>query len=495
MPVPEDRRRHLDPLALCPLDGVAAVVDLRLDVLDLDPAWGVRSVRGSGMRSLSQIDCDPETAMNLPRSSGVLLHPTSLPGGRLGPRGAARSSTGSRRRAQSWWQVLPLGPPDEFDSPVQGRVGVRRLARAAGRPRGGGRGGRAGARSSPRHPTWIGDWAAFAGERRGRRPGALRARVGRAQARTRTSAASGSIGDLPIYVAENGADHLAQPELFAPTSSPACRPTPSPTRASAGATRSTTGRRCARRATAGGSSASAGRSSSTTSCASTTSAASSPTGPCPAESDTAQGGVWRPRAGPRALRRRRRELGALPLIAEDLGVITEPVVAAPRRARPPRDARAPVRLRRASGQPAPAGSAPRERRRLHRHARQRHGRAAGGTRSARTTRRCDRARPGATRRWSLVELAYASPARLAVVPGAGPARARQRGADERPRPEQGQLALAARGRAAHRRARGACPRGDAGRRPVGVGEPMVPPRAPSFCLSGFEWRGCGLPGG
>ena len=29
----------------------------------------------------------------------------------------------------------------------------------------------------------------------------------------------------------------------------------------------------------------------------------------------------------------------------------------------------------------------------------------------------------------------------------------------------------------------------------GVGEPMVPPRAPSFCVDGFEWRWCGLSGG
>src|SRR5262245_30845317 len=56
------------------------------------------------------------------RSGGVLLHPTSLPGpygvGDLGP--AAHAWVEALARAgQSWWQVLPLGPPGFGDSPYQ----------------------------------------------------------------------------------------------------------------------------------------------------------------------------------------------------------------------------------------------------------------------------------------------------------------------------------------------------------------------------------------
>src|SRR5919198_3580239 len=50
------------------------------------------------------------------RSSGVLLHPTSLPGGRLGPE-AYEFVDWLEAAGQSWWQVLPLGPPDAFGSP------------------------------------------------------------------------------------------------------------------------------------------------------------------------------------------------------------------------------------------------------------------------------------------------------------------------------------------------------------------------------------------
>src|SRR5207244_6722988 len=50
------------------------------------------------------------------RSSGVLLHPTSLPGGRLGPEAEALVDW-LVDAGQSWWQVLPLGPPDPFGSP------------------------------------------------------------------------------------------------------------------------------------------------------------------------------------------------------------------------------------------------------------------------------------------------------------------------------------------------------------------------------------------
>ncbi|MBX9585546.1 MAG: 4-alpha-glucanotransferase [Gemmataceae bacterium] len=60
--------------------------------------------------------------MSLPRSSGVLLHPTGLPGpfgvGDLGPAGFAWVET-LARAGQGWWQVLPVGPTGYGDSPYQ----------------------------------------------------------------------------------------------------------------------------------------------------------------------------------------------------------------------------------------------------------------------------------------------------------------------------------------------------------------------------------------
>ncbi|MCX8070876.1 MAG: 4-alpha-glucanotransferase [Candidatus Binatia bacterium] len=60
--------------------------------------------------------------MRLPRASGVLLHPTSLPSrfgiGNLGP--AAREWVDCLAAAgQRWWQILPLGPTGFGDSPYQ----------------------------------------------------------------------------------------------------------------------------------------------------------------------------------------------------------------------------------------------------------------------------------------------------------------------------------------------------------------------------------------
>jgi 4-alpha-glucanotransferase len=59
---------------------------------------------------------------SLPRSSGLLLHPTSLPGpfgiGDLGPIAYRWVETLAAMK-QSWWQVLPLGPTGAGDSPYQ----------------------------------------------------------------------------------------------------------------------------------------------------------------------------------------------------------------------------------------------------------------------------------------------------------------------------------------------------------------------------------------
>src|SRR3954453_19107668 len=56
------------------------------------------------------------------RSSGVLLHPTSLPSpygiGELGPVAYAWVNA-LARAGQTWWQILPLGPTGFGDSPYQ----------------------------------------------------------------------------------------------------------------------------------------------------------------------------------------------------------------------------------------------------------------------------------------------------------------------------------------------------------------------------------------
>src|SRR5262245_31127987 len=56
------------------------------------------------------------------RSSGILLHVTSLPSrhgvGDLGPAAYAWVEQLARAR-QSWWQMLPLGPTGYADSPYQ----------------------------------------------------------------------------------------------------------------------------------------------------------------------------------------------------------------------------------------------------------------------------------------------------------------------------------------------------------------------------------------
>lgn len=60
--------------------------------------------------------------MSFPRSSGILLHPTSLPGdfgcGDLGPE-AYRFVDFLADARQTYWQILPLGPTGYGDSPYQ----------------------------------------------------------------------------------------------------------------------------------------------------------------------------------------------------------------------------------------------------------------------------------------------------------------------------------------------------------------------------------------
>jgi 4-alpha-glucanotransferase len=151
--------------------------------------------------------------MWLSRSVGLNLHPTSLPGGRLGPEAYAfvdwLAAAGAR-----FWQVLPLNPPDEFGSPYASVSafaswpGLLADPDAAVEP--------SEVREFERaNSYWIGDWAAFAGGdavvdqvRFEREWSALRAYAAERDVRL--------VGDVPIYVAAGSCDHAAHPELFLP---------------------------------------------------------------------------------------------------------------------------------------------------------------------------------------------------------------------------------------------------------------------------------------
>jgi 4-alpha-glucanotransferase len=146
--------------------------------------------------------------VQLPRSAGILLHPTSLPSGSLAE---ARQFVGWLAAAgQSWWQVLPLGPPDETGSPYAAESAFAAWAGLLAEP------------DAPvseeevesfvaRHPFWSADWASYGGSladqvRFEREWSALRSYAREKGVRL--------IGDLPIYVAPASADHVVHPELF-----------------------------------------------------------------------------------------------------------------------------------------------------------------------------------------------------------------------------------------------------------------------------------------
>ncbi|HYM59135.1 MAG TPA: 4-alpha-glucanotransferase [Solirubrobacteraceae bacterium] len=149
--------------------------------------------------------------IDLPRSSGVQLHPTSLPGGRLGPQAYAWADW-LAHAGQAWWQMLPLGPPDRHRSPYKARSAFAAWPGLLSEPR---------ARVSQsdeldfreRNAFWVSDWERFAGR------GAIadQVRFDREWAALRRHAAERGvriIGDVPIYVAPQSADHRAHPEIF-----------------------------------------------------------------------------------------------------------------------------------------------------------------------------------------------------------------------------------------------------------------------------------------
>ena len=152
--------------------------------------------------------------MEIVRSSGVQLHPTSLPGGRLGAEAFAFVDW-LAAAGQSWWQMLPLGPPDRYGSPYRASSAFAASPSLLADP------------AAPvsateerdfraRHTFWLADWERFAGSRRALHD---QVRFEREWTALRAYAAARGvrlIGDVPIYVAAGGADHRAHPELFQP---------------------------------------------------------------------------------------------------------------------------------------------------------------------------------------------------------------------------------------------------------------------------------------
>src|SRR2546430_699524 len=95
------------------------------------------------------------------RSSGVLLHVTSLPDGRLGP-SAYEFVDWLEAAGQSWWQVLPLGPPDAFGSPYTSSSAFAAWRGLLADPEAPVT--RAEVRAfDRRHAYWAEDWERFAG--------------------------------------------------------------------------------------------------------------------------------------------------------------------------------------------------------------------------------------------------------------------------------------------------------------------------------------------
>jgi 4-alpha-glucanotransferase len=149
--------------------------------------------------------------IELSRSSGVQLHLTSLPGGRLGPE-AYRFVDWLAAAGQTWWQVLPLGPPDRYHSPYKARSAFAAWPGFLGDP---------GAPVTAaevlefrdREAFWAADWERFSAR------GALadQVRFSREWSALRAYAADRGVrlfGDVAIYVAPGSADHRAHPELF-----------------------------------------------------------------------------------------------------------------------------------------------------------------------------------------------------------------------------------------------------------------------------------------
>jgi 4-alpha-glucanotransferase len=178
------------------------------------------------------------------RASGLLLHPTSLPGGDLGPE-AFKFADFLEAAGQKWWQMLPVSPPDPWNSPYQSLssfagntnlISVEKLGAPLREAFRSFRGGSEFDAFRRREKAWLEDFARFMALREAHQGAAwtswentrpdpdavrfyefaqfiffkqwseLKAYCG--------SKGIGLIGDLPIYVAHDSAEVWANPDLF-----------------------------------------------------------------------------------------------------------------------------------------------------------------------------------------------------------------------------------------------------------------------------------------
>jgi 4-alpha-glucanotransferase len=113
---------------------------------------------------------------------------------------------------QTWWQMLPLGPPDRYRSPYKARSAFAAWPRLLESPRAPVSREEVAAFRERQH-YWISDWQRFAGR------GAVedQVRFDREWAALRAYAAERGVrllGDVAIYVSPGSVDHRANPQLF-----------------------------------------------------------------------------------------------------------------------------------------------------------------------------------------------------------------------------------------------------------------------------------------
>jgi 4-alpha-glucanotransferase len=175
----------------------------------------------SGKRGCEGCLTENARVVNIERSSGVQLHPTSLPAGRLGD-DAYRFVDWLAAAGQSWWQMLPVGPPDKHGSPYKAKSAFAAWEGLLADP------------SAPvsddeleafraRNRYWVRSWEDVAGVEGVRH----QVRFEREWSALRAYALEHGvrlIGDVPIYVAPGGADHRAWPELFRSAEQSGCPP-------------------------------------------------------------------------------------------------------------------------------------------------------------------------------------------------------------------------------------------------------------------------------
>ncbi len=138
-----------------------------------------------------------------------MLHPTSLPEGRLGT-SAYELVDWLQAAGQSWWQVLPLGPPDDVGSPYASASAFAAWSGLLAEPQAPVT-KRELASFRRRNAYWAKDWEDAGGDL------ADQVRFQREWTALRDYARARGvrlIGDVPIYVAWGSVDHRSHPELF-----------------------------------------------------------------------------------------------------------------------------------------------------------------------------------------------------------------------------------------------------------------------------------------